>query len=142
MNCSRRMSGSRVAALVVTTFFVVVSSILLVGCRRSRTFSTGVVAAGAACPAVVVWGAAKGLDTCSSELFFEVSDGDMQLCEVLHGDEELGVGGRAVYDEGAVGRSESYYRGAITGRGRRDICDGFDRFVLVRMVSRRIGVVA
>ena len=65
-------------------------------CRRSGTFLDGVVAAGAACPAVVVWGAAKGLDTCSSELFFEVSDGDMQLCEVLQGDEELGVGGCAV----------------------------------------------
>ena len=85
------------------------SIILLVACRRSGTFSTGVVATGAVHPAVVVQGAAKGLDTCSSELFFEVSDGDMQLCEVLQGDEELGVGGRAVCSGGAVGHSESYY---------------------------------
>ena len=42
------MSGGRVAVLVCTTFFVVVSSILLVACCRSGTFSTGVVAAGAA----------------------------------------------------------------------------------------------
>ena len=48
------MSGSRVSVLVVTTFFVISSSILLVACRRSKKFSTGVVAAGAACPAVVV----------------------------------------------------------------------------------------
>ena len=66
----------------------------------------------------------------------------MQLREVLQGDEELGVGGREVGDEGAVGCSESYYRGAITGRGRREILDGFDRFVLLGVVSRRIGVVA
>ena len=135
------MSGSRVAALVVTTFFVVASSILLVACRRSGTFLTGVVAAGAACPAVVVRGAAEGIDTFSAELLLEVGDGNMQLREVLQGDEELGVGGRAVGGEGAVGRSESCYRGAITGRGRREICDGFDRFVLVGVVGRLIGVV-
>ena len=103
------MSGSRVAVLVCTTFFVVASSILLVACRRSGTFSTGVVAAGAACPAVVVRGAAGGLDTCSAEFFSEVGDGDMQLREVLQGDEELGVGRRAVGGEGAVGCSESCY---------------------------------
>ena len=103
------MSGSRVADLVVTTFFVVASSILLVACRRSRTFSTGVIAAGAAFPAVVVRGAAGGIDTCSAELFSEVGDGDMQLSEVLQGDEELGVGRRAVGGEGAVGCSESCY---------------------------------
>ena len=100
------------------------------------------IAAGAACPAVVVRGAAGGLDTCSAELFLEVGDGDMQLRKVLQGDEELGVGGRSVGGEGAVGCSESCYRGAITGRGRCEIRDGFDRFVLVGVVSRRIGVVA
>ena len=136
------MSGSRVAALVVITFFVIASSILLVACRRSRKFSTGVIAAGAACPAVVVRGAAGGLDTCSAELFSEVNDGDMQLREILQGNEELGVGHRAVGGEGAVGCSESCYLGAITGRGCREICNGFNRFVLVGVVSRRIGVVA
>ena len=100
------------------------------------------IAAGAAFPSVVVRGAAGGLDTCSAELFSEVGDGDMQLREVLQGDEELGVGGRAVGGEGAVGCSESCYQGAITIRGRREICDGFDRLVLVGVVSRRIGVVA
>ena len=76
------------------------------------------VAAGAARPEVVVRGAAGGLDTCSSELLSDVVDGNMKLRKVLKGDEELGVGGRAVYSEGAVGCSESCYRGAITGRGR------------------------
>ena len=136
------MSGSQVAVLVVTTFFVVVSSIVLVECRRSRKFSTGLIAAGAACPAVVVQGAAGGLDTCSAELFSEVGDGDMQLREVLQGDEELGVGGRSVSGEGAVGRNESCYRGETTDRSRCEIRDGFDRFVLVGVVSRLIGVVA
>ena len=136
------MSGSRVLVLVVTTSFVVASSILLVACRSSRTFSTGVVAAGATCPAVVIQGAAGGLDTCSAELFLEFGDGDMQLREVLQGDDELGVGDCAVGGEGAVGCSESCYRGAITGRGRREIRDGFDRFVLVGVVGRLIGVIA
>ena len=54
----------------------------------------GVIAAGAACPTVVVQGAAGGLDTCSAELFSEVGDSDMQLRKVLQGDEELGVGAR------------------------------------------------
>ena len=66
----------------------------------------------------------------------------MQLRKVLQGDEELGVGGRAVCSEGAVGRSESCYRGAITGCGRRKVRDGFDRFVLVDVVRRLIGVVS
>ena len=136
------MSGSRVAVIVCANFFVVASSILLVACRRSGTFSTGVVASGAACPAVVVQGAAGRLYICSNELLLEVGDGDIQLHEVLQGDEELGVGGRAVGGEGAIGRSESCYRGAINGRGRREICDGFDRFVLVDVVGRLIGVVA
>ena len=136
------MSGHRVAVLVCTTFFVVSSSILLVSCRRSGTFSTGVVAVGAACPAVVVRGATGGLDTCSAELLSEVGDGNMKLREVLQGDEELGVGDRVVCGDCAVGCSESCYRGAITGRGRREIRDGFDRFVLVGVVGRLIGVVA
>ena len=67
------------------------------------------IAAGAACLAVVVRGSAGGIDTCSAELFSEVGDGDMQLHEVLQGNEELGVGGRAVDGEGAAGRSESCY---------------------------------
>ena len=113
------MSGRQVEVLLCATFFVVASSILLVACRRSGTFSTGVVAAGAACPAVVVRGAAGGLDTCSAELLSEVGDGNMKLREVLQGDEDLGVGGRAVCSERAVGCSEICYRGAITGRGRR-----------------------
>ena len=83
--------------------------ILLLACLRSGTFSDGVVAAGAACPAVVVWGAAGGVDTCSAELLSEVGDGDMKLREVLQGDEELGVSGRAFCGEGAVGSSERCY---------------------------------
>ena len=66
----------------------------------------------------------------------------MQLHEVLQGDEELGVGGRAVCGEGAVGLSESCYRGTITGCGRRKVRDGFGSFVLVDMVGRLIGVVS
>ena len=111
------MSGIRVAALVVTNFFVVASRILLVACRGSRKFYTGVIAAGATCPAVVVRGASRGLDTCSAELFLEVCNGDMQLCKVLQGNEELGVGGSAVYGECTVGCSENCYLGAITGSG-------------------------
>ena len=111
------MSGIRVTGLVCTTFFVMTSSILLVACRRSGTFPTVVVSAGAARPAVVVRGAARGLYTCSAELILEVADGKMKLREVLQGDEDLGVGGCAVCGECAVGRSESCYRGAITGRG-------------------------
>ena len=83
--------------------------LLLVACRRSRKFSTGVIAAGAACPAVVVRGADGGLDTCSAELFLEVGNSDMQLRKILQGDEELGVGRRAVEGEGDVGCSESCY---------------------------------
>ena len=82
------------------------SGILLVACHRSGTFSTGVVAAGAARPEVVVRGAAGGLDACSAELLSEVGDGNMKLYEVLQGDEELGVGGNAVCSEFAAGRSD------------------------------------
>ena len=110
------MSWIRVAVLVCATFFVFASSILLVACRRSGTFSTGVVAAGAARPAVVVRGADRGLDTCSTELLLEVSDGNMKLCKALQGNDELGAGGSAFFSECAVGRSESCYQGAITGR--------------------------
>ena len=56
------MSGIRVAVLVCTTFFVVESSILLVACRRSGTFSTGVVAVGAARLVVLV----RGSDGCDN----------------------------------------------------------------------------
>ena len=112
------MSGSRVAVLVCTTFFVVASSILLVAFCRSGTFSIGVVAAGAARPAVVVRGAAGGLDACSAELLSKVIDGNIKFSEVLQGGEELGVGVSAVCGECAVGRSESCYRGAIAGIGR------------------------
>ena len=66
-----------------TTFFVVESSILLVACFRSGTLSTGVLATGNACPAVVVWVIAGGLDTCSAELLSEVGNGNMKLREVL-----------------------------------------------------------
>ena len=75
------------------------------------------VVAGAASPAVVVRGAARGLDTCGTELLSEVGNNNMQLCEILQGDEELGLGGRAVGGEGAVDCSESCYRGAITASG-------------------------
>ena len=94
------------------------SSILLVAYSRSGEFPAGVVAAGAARPEVVVWEAAGGLDTCSAELLLEVGDGKMKFCEVLQGDEELGVGGSAVCGDCAVGCSERCYRGAITGRVR------------------------
>ena len=112
------MSGSRVAVLVCTTFCAVASSILLVACHRCGTFSTGVVVAGAACPSVVVRGAARGLDTCITELLSEVGDGNMKLREVLQVNEELGVGGSVVCGEFVVGCSESCYRGVITGCGR------------------------
>ena len=96
MNRSQIMSGIRVAVLVCTTFFVVASSILLVACRRSGTFLTGVVAAGAARPAVVVRGDAVGLDACSAEFLSKVGGGNMKFSEVLQGNEELGLGGSAV----------------------------------------------
>ena len=90
------MSGSWFAVLVCTTFFDEASSILLMACLRSGTFLTGVVAAGAARPEVVVRGADRGLDTCSTELLLEVSDGNMKLREVLQGDDDLGLRGSAV----------------------------------------------
>ena len=101
-----------------TTFFVVASGILLVACRRSGTFSTGVVIAGATRPAVVVRGAAGGFDACSAELLSKISDGNMKFSAVLQGDEEMGVGGSSVCGECAVGISESCYQGAITDRSR------------------------
>ena len=79
---------------------------------------TGVVAAGAARLAVVVRGAAEGLDACSAELLSKVGDGNMKFGEVLQGNYELGVGGSAVCGEYTVGRSESCDQGAITGSGR------------------------
>ena len=112
------MSGSWVAVLVCTTFFVLASSIFLVACCRSGTFLTGVVAAGAEFPVVVIRGATGGLDNCSTEFLLGVSGGNMELHEVLQGDKELGVGGCAVCGECSVGRSESCYQGPITGHGR------------------------
>ena len=113
------MSGIRFAVLVCTTFFVMASSILLVACRRSGAFPTVVVAAGAACPAVVVQGAPGGLDACSAELLLKVGGGNMKFSEVLQGDDKLGVGVSAVCSECAVGCSESCYQGAITCSVRR-----------------------
>ena len=109
------MSGSWVAVLVCITFFVVASSILLVACRKSESSSTGVVAAGSARTVVMVRVAAGGLDSCRSELLAQVGDGNMDFGEVLQGNEELGVGDSAVYNECTVGFSESCDRGAITG---------------------------
>ena len=77
-------------------------------------FSTGVVTAGAAHSTVVVCGADGGLDACSAELLSKVSGGNMNFSEVLQGNEELGVGGSAVFSECAVGCSERCYRSAIT----------------------------
>ena len=94
------------------------SIILLVACRRSGTFSTGVVAAGAARPTVVVRGAVGGLDACRTELLSKVVDGDMKFSEVLQGDEDLGVGDSSFCGDCADGCSESCYLGAITGSGR------------------------
>ena len=101
------MSGIRVAVLLCTTIFFVEISILLVACRRSGTFSTGVVAACAARTAVVVRVSSGGLDACSAELFAKVGDGDLKFGEVLKVNEDLGVGVSAVYGEFTVGRSES-----------------------------------
>ena len=95
------------------------SIILLVACRRSGKFPIGVVVVGAARPAVVVWGSSGGLDACSAELLLKFGDGNINFSEVLQGDEELGLGGSAVCGDCDVGLSESSYRGAITGSGRR-----------------------
>ena len=54
--------GAGLQLLWLEHFFVVESSILLVACSRSGKVSTGVVAAGAERPAVVVPGASGGLD--------------------------------------------------------------------------------
>ena len=103
INCSLIMSESRVAILVCTTFFVVASSILLVACRRSGTFLTGVVAVGAARLAEVVWVASGGLDACSAELLAKVGNCNLKFGMVLKGNEELGVGGISVGSECTVG---------------------------------------
>ena len=96
-----------------------VSSILLVTSRRSGTFSTGVVAAGATHPAAVVQGAEGGLNICSYELLPDVRNSNMKFHKVLQGDEDLGVGGSELCGDCTFGRSESFYQGAITGCGRR-----------------------
>ena len=110
------MSGSRVAVLVCITFFVVGSSILLVACRRSGTFLTGVVVAGAARPAVVVRIAAGGIDACSAELLAKIGDGNLKFGKVLKGNEKLGVGGSAFGGEFTVVRSESCDQGFKTNK--------------------------
>ena len=131
------MSRIQVEVLVCTTFFVVAGSILLVAYRRSGTFSTGVVAAGATRPAVVVRGAAGGLDACSAEFLLKVGDGNMKFSEVLQGDEELGVGVSAVCGESAVDCSESCYGGAIT-----DSCNqGFKRLIDVVGIPESLFIV-
>ena len=66
----------------------------------------------------------------------------MNLGEVLHGNEDLGVGGSAVCGECNLGNSEGFDQGAITGSGRRYFFDGLDCFVLVGMVGQLICVVA
>ena len=48
----------------------------------------------------------------------------MNLGEVLHGNEDLGVGGSAVCGEFNLGNSEGFDQSAITGSGRRYFCDG------------------
>ena len=90
------MSGSQVAVLVCTNCFFVESSILLVACHRSGTFSTGLVAVGAARPSVIVQGASGGLDACSTEFLLKVGNDNMKFSEVLQGDDELGAGVSAV----------------------------------------------
>ena len=112
------MSRSRVAVLVCTKFFVVASRILLVACHKTGTFSTGVVAAGIARLAVVVWVAAGGIDACSAELLAQVGNGNMEFGEVLQGNEDLGVGGSPVCGECTVSRSEICDRCVITSSGR------------------------
>ena len=57
----------------------------MVYCLRSGKFSTGVVAAGAARSAVLVWVASRGLDTCSAKLLAQAGDGNMDFGEVLQG---------------------------------------------------------
>ena len=86
--------------------------------RRSGEFSTGLVVAGAAHPALVVWLAVGGLDACSAEFLAQVGNGNLKFIKVLKVNEELGVGGSAVGGESTVCRSESCDRGVITGSGR------------------------
>ena len=74
-------------------------------CCRSGTFSTGVVASGAARPSVIVQGAAIGLDAFSAELLSKVGDRNMKFDEVLQGNEDLVVCVSAVCGECTVGHS-------------------------------------
>ena len=90
----------------------------MVDCRRSGTFSTGLVAAGAARSSVVARVAAGVIYAYIAELLVKVRYDNLKFGEVLKGNEELGVGGSAFDGECNVGRSESCDRGAITGSGR------------------------
>ena len=117
-----------------TTFFVVASSFLLMERLRSGTISTIAVAAVDARPAVVVVVATRGLDACSTELLAKVGDGNLKLGKVLKSNGELCVGGSAVSGEVTIGHSESCDRGAITGSGRHNVSDGFDRFILIGVI--------
>ena len=87
INCPLLISVSRFEVLVCTTFFVVASSVLLVTRRRGGTLSTVVVAAVSALPAVLVVVATGGLDACSAEVLAKVGDGDLEIGEVLKGNE-------------------------------------------------------
>ena len=69
------------------------------------TSTTSVIAAVAARPSVVVAVATGGLDSCSAKLLAKVDDSNMKLGEVLKGNDDLCVSGRAVVGEGTIGRS-------------------------------------
>ena len=104
INSSLLISGSRFEVLVCTTFFVE-SSFLMVACRRSGIISNIVVEAVAARPEVVVVVDTRGIDACIAELLAKVGDGNLKLGEVLKGNDDLCVSGRAVVGEGTIGRS-------------------------------------
>ena len=141
MNSSLIISGSRFEVLVCTTCFVVARSVLLVARHRGGTLSTIIVAAVAARPAAVVVVATKGLDAWSAKLLAKVDDGNLNLGEVLKGNEELCVCGSAVGGECNISCSESCYWDAITGSGCRKVGDGFDRFILIVVIGWLIGVI-
>ena len=90
-----------------TTFFVVAISVLLVARRKSGTFSTIVIAAVAAFPAVAVVVATGGLDAFSAKLLANFVNGNLNLGKVLKGNEDLCVGGSPVGGEGTIGCSGS-----------------------------------
>ena len=118
-----------------TTFFVMASSLLLVSLCRSGTLPTILVAAVAACPAVVVVVATGGLDAYSANLLAKVGDSNLKLGKILKGNVELGVGGSAVNGECTIGCSERCDRGAIIGSDCRKVGDGFDSFTLIGVIG-------